>query len=72
MSGMTWYVVRHPDIEGAGVVPESSLDMHRARGWYRCSDPIAESEKDQLQLGDYTADLDAPAPAAKAKPTKEQ
>lgn len=67
---MDWYVVRHPDIEGAGVVPDSSLEHHRARGWVRVSDAIAEGEKNNLRLDDYTVDLDAPVPPAKSAPAK--
>jgi hypothetical protein len=67
---MDWFVVRHPDIDGAGVVPASSLDHHRARGWLRVSDAIAEGEKDHLELTDYTVDLDAPAEPAKSAPAK--
>lgn len=72
---MDWYVVRLPETGGVGVVAESALDLHRDRGWIRCSDAIAEAEKDQVPLGDYTTDLDAtpdvPAKSAPAK-TKEQ
>lgn len=64
---MNWYVMRLPATGGAGVVPETALEHHIARGWIRCSDAISDGERDQLVLGDYTVDLDAkPEPPAKA------
>lgn len=69
---MDWYVVRLPVTGGVGVVAESALALHLDRGWIRCSGPIAEANKDQVRLDDYTTDLDAVPPAkASAKPTKE-
>lgn len=34
---MRWCVVRHPEV-GAGVIPESALELHEARGFVRVSD----------------------------------
>lgn len=63
--------MRHPGTGGAGVVPESALDIHRAREWVRVSEAIAEADKDQLVLAEYGHDdLDAPAEAAKPKTRK--
>lgn len=71
--------MRLPATGGAGVVPETSLEHHRARGWLRCSDAIPDSDKDQVRLGDYTVDLDAepdtsdePAESAPAETSKEK
>lgn len=67
---MNWYVVRHPETGGVGVVAECALPPHRAAGWLRVSGPIAEMSKDQVVLADYAgaSDLDAP-PAEPAQPT---
>ena len=67
-------VVRHPDVEALGVIPDAALASHRANGWFRVS-PWREQPSD-LHLPDYaeaTEDLDAePEPASKpAKTTKE-
>lgn len=66
---MDRYVMRHPDIEQPGMVPESALEHHRGRGWIRVSDAISERNKDQVTLADYAdaPDLDA-APAALEAP----
>lgn len=67
---MDSFVMRLPETGGVGVVPASSLDHHRARGWLRVSDALGRDERDQVRLGDYAdaPDLDAkPEPQAKAK-----
>lgn len=54
-------VVRHPDIETPGIVPEAALEAHQARGWYRVSD--WRDEPAAFHLPDFDADapdLDAP------------
>lgn len=59
-------VVRHPDIEALGVIPQATLDAHRARGWFRVS-PWANAPAD-LELSEFAesfVDLDAPAPKTK-------
>lgn len=65
---MDWFVIRHPETGGVGVVGESSLDIWRSNGWIRVSDAISESTKDQVVKADYNAapDLDA-APSGKSK-----
>lgn len=71
---MDWFVVRHPEIEGVGVVAASALDHHRARGWLRVSEALTGDEKDQLVPARYAdaPDLDAkPEPPAKTS-TKEK
>lgn len=64
---MTWYVMRHPETGGVGVVAESALPIHKEQGWLRVSDAMSIDDKDQVRPGDYAdaADLDAP----KTKPT---
>jgi len=62
---MDWFVVRHPETGGAGVVAESALPTHRGLGWLRVSDAVSEMDKDQIDLSAYAnaPDLDA-VPAA--------
>lgn len=66
--------MRHPEIAVPGIVPGSSMDMHRGRGWLRVSEALSNDERDQVRVGDYATapDLDAPEPAAPAKQTKEK
>lgn len=54
---MDWFVVRHPEV-GAGIVPETSLDHHRARGWKRVSDAFSDLDKDAVDVDLYRVDLD--------------
>lgn len=65
---MDWFVVRHPETGGVGVVAESALDIHKGLGWIRVSEPIAEFEKAHVVTQDYAAapDLDA-APTSSNK-----
>jgi len=53
-------VVRHPDIETVGIVPQAAFEMHQAKGFYRVSE-WRESPAD-FYLPDYAdgVDLDAP------------
>ena len=37
-------VVRHPDIEALGIVPEAAMPHHRGRGFVRISEYRAEQE----------------------------
>lgn len=54
-------VVRHPDIEALGTVPESALEYHRLRGWYRVSDWREEPSAFHLpEFAEVFTDLDAP------------
>jgi hypothetical protein len=65
-------VVRHPDIEALGVLPEGALELQRVHGWYRVS-PWAPEPAD-LHLPDYAevfTDLDAPAPEPEPEPVQE-
>lgn len=64
---MDWFVIRHPETGGVGVVGESSLDIHRNNGWLRVSDAIGESSKDQVVKADYVAAPDLDAPPSRAK-----
>lgn len=67
-------VVRHPDIDTLGIIPQASLEAHRGRGFYRVSE--WRSEPADFHLPDYagaTRDLDAPEPADKpAKTTSKE
>lgn len=67
---MDWFVVRHPETCGVGVVAESALPTHRAGGWIRVSDAIDEGAKYHLKLTEYAEapDLDAPQPEPAGKP----
>lgn len=47
-------VVRHPDVEVAGILPESAYEQQRAAGWYRVSE--WSERNDVFVLADYTAD----------------
>lgn len=60
---MDWYVIRHPETGGVGVVADSALPIHKGAGWVRVSDSIAEAAKDQLLLDGFAdaPDLDVPA-----------
>ena len=66
---MDWFVVRHPETGGVGVVAESALDIHRAGGWIRVSDAFDEGAKSHLVLTEYATapDLDAPQPEPAGK-----
>lgn len=66
---MSFAVVRHPDIDTLGVIPEGALEMHRARGWIRVSDWRREPADFHLpEFAEVVEDLDAPKPKAKPKP----
>jgi hypothetical protein len=58
-----WYVIRHPETGGVGVVADSALDIYKGLGWIRVSDAVGESAKDQIVTQDYAeaVDLDAPS-----------
>lgn len=66
---MDWFVVRHPETGGVGVVAETALDHHRGSGWLRVSEALSRDERDFLNLAFYAdaPDLDAPPPAATKK-----
>jgi hypothetical protein len=66
---MDWFVMRHPETDGVGVVPETALDIWRPRGWVRCSDGIPEGEKDHVVFADHAVDLDAAPDEPPAKAT---
>lgn len=54
-------VVRHPDIEALGTIPDGALEHHRLRGWYRVSDWRTEPSEFHLpDFADKFDDLDAP------------
>ena len=67
-------VVRHPDIETLGIVPDGAYEWQRARGFYRVSE-WRESPSD-FHLPDYAdgVDLDdepeQPEPKAKKSAKK--
>lgn len=69
---MNWFVVRHPDTGGVGVVAESALPIHKAEGWLRVSEPVDGMDRHHVVLVDYAEapDLDAePEPAPNPEPT---
>lgn len=60
-------VVRHPDIETLGVIPEGALAYQRLRGWFRVSEYRAEPAEFHLpDFEDSLVDLDAPTKKTKA------
>jgi hypothetical protein len=65
-----WFVMRHPETGGVGVVADSALSIHRGGGWIRVSDAIDEGSKYHLVLTEYATapDLDAPQPEPAEKP----
>lgn len=79
-----WCLIRHPDVTVPGICPEASLELQRARGWYRVSDwasgpdglvATADVDLDAEPVPDpepQPADEPAPTKAAKATPKKEQ
>lgn len=75
MSGFA--VVRHPEVEALGILPQGALTLHRANGWIRVS-PWADQPAD-LHLSDYAesyVDLDAEPkheqPASPAAPERDE
>jgi hypothetical protein len=64
---MDWFVIRHPETGGVGVIAESALEIHKGLGWIRVSDAIGESAKDQVVKQDYAAATDLDAPPARGK-----
>lgn len=67
-------VVRHPDVDNLGVVPEGALETLRTHGWYRVSEWRVQPSEFHLPDFAEAPDLDAPAPEpekAPAKTTKE-
>jgi hypothetical protein len=54
-----WVVIRNDELGASAVVHTDALEHHRARGWYRVSEPAAD--KDSLHPVEYdsAADLDA-------------
>lgn len=61
-------VVRHPDIETVGIVPQAAFEMHQAKGFYRVSE-WRESPSD-FYLPDYADGVDLDAPAEEEEPKK--
>lgn len=66
---MRFAVIRHPDLPTLGTSPESALEIHQAKGWFRVSE--WRDRPDDFRLADFadaTEDLDAePGPPAKPK-----
>ena len=72
---MSFAVVRHPDIETLGIVPQGAMEYERVRGWYRVSE--YRPEPNDFYLPDFEEsfeDLDAPPkkPAKKAPAAPEK
>lgn len=66
---MDWYVIRHPETGGVAVVAESTLPIHKDRGWIRVSDAMSVVEKYQVVAADYADAPDLDVPVVKIKPT---
>lgn len=58
---MNWYVIRHPDTGGVGVVAECALPAHRNLGWVRVSDAYPEDAKDNIDKRRYAEAIDLDA-----------
>jgi hypothetical protein len=77
---MSFAVVRHPDIETLGIIPQGAMEYERVRGWYRVSEYRPEPSSFHLpDFDDADEDLDAPPPKKPARkapaapePTEEQ
>ncbi|GAA0738817.1 hypothetical protein Drose_04145 [Dactylosporangium roseum] len=69
---MDWFVVRHPETGGVGVVAETALDHYRRTGWLRVSDALGRDERDLIDLASYADAPDLDAPKAPAKTAKEK
>jgi hypothetical protein len=70
---MNRFVMRHPETAGVALIPESSIRIHKAAGWLRVSDAIAEESTHSVDLDAYVdaPDLDAPDLDAAAEPAAE-
>lgn len=68
---MRWCVIRHPELDQPGVIPETSLELYGHRGWQRVSEWT--TDQTTLQPADY-ADAapvaDEPAESAESAPAK--
>lgn len=62
---MNWFAMRHPETGGVGIVPESSLSIHKGLGWLRVSEAIDEFEKDHIDKAAFSGAPDLDAPKAK-------
>lgn len=56
---MRWCRVFHAEINQEATIPESSLDVHRARGWIRVGQLVELQDQAVAEPGPYV-DLDAP------------
>jgi hypothetical protein len=69
-------VVRHPDIDTPGIIPQAALEAHLAREWYRVSDWRAEPADfhlpDFFDAPDVEANPEQEPDEAPAKTTKEK
>lgn len=66
---MNWFVVRHPETKGVGIVAETALVVHKGLGWLRVSEAIPDHEKDQVVTADYADARDLDAEPSKPEPT---
>jgi hypothetical protein len=60
-------VVRHPDVEGLGMITHGTLEAHQIKGWYRISE--WRERPGDLYLPDFADvfdDLDAPSPQSES------
>lgn len=61
---MRWTVIRHPETDGVGVIAETALEMHEARGWVRTSDWA--DDPTELNPADHPLPETEPEPKPKA------
>lgn len=70
---MDRYVMRHPDLPGPpALVPESSMPRHKAHGWIRVSDAVAQDDMDRVDVEAFRDEPDLDAKPEPAKTTKEK
>lgn len=66
---MHWFVIRHPETGGVGVIAEPALSIHKGQGWLRVSEPLPEHAIDEVVKADYADSPDLDAPTPKTKPS---
>lgn len=68
---MRFCVIRHPDQPTLGTSPESALEIHKAKGWFRVSEWRDRGDAFYLpDFADAVEDLDAEPEPTKNKKSK--
>lgn len=69
---MDRFVMRNDLTGGIALIPESSVQLHKAQGWVRVSEAVAEQDMDRVDLRAYrdAPDLD-PVPEPAPEPVDE-